>query len=93
LPTAGTIVEIEGSSWLQIETYARGEILHGIIAITLHKNTFKYSFMTVTSQAEDDFFIFGGLNGLRYGIELGPTHKSGCFLQNVLSLQLCFTPQ
>ena len=36
-----------------------GRFLGDKMAILLHKKTCKYSFMTLTCQAEDDFFILG----------------------------------
>ena len=44
--------------------------------IILHQNTCKYSFTTLTCQAEDNVFILGGLNCLHYGNESGQTTRS-----------------
>ena len=38
-----------------------------MLGILLHKKTGKYSFMTLTCQAGDDFFIFLGIHGTQSG--------------------------
>ena len=53
---------------------AVGRFLCDKMAILLHHKICKYSFMTLTCQAEDDFFRFVcGLNGSHCRIELGQT--------------------
>ena len=63
--------------------------------IILHQNTCKYSFTTLTCQAEDNVFMFGGLNCLHYGIESGHTTRSyttpvGCILTSRLGAIIGF---
>ena len=72
------------------------------MAIILHRKTCKYSFITLTCQAEDNLFISGVLNGSSCGFYLEQTiisynttfpNISRCYLPYVLSLHLCLATQ
>ena len=43
-----------------------GRFICEYIAVLLHTKTCKYSLTSTTCQAEEDCFVFGGLNGSHY---------------------------